>query len=301
MTSVSGDMTLQADDLTMRYRNGTVAVRDLSLTVRRGLTGLLGPNGAGKSTLMRILATIHQPTAGAVRWAGGDATKQPQPLRRALGYLPQHFGAPASFTGAQVIQSIGAMRGLRGKELAKRVDEVLALVNLRDVARKRTGSYSGGMQRRLGIAQAIINDPDVLIVDEPTAGLDPDERAHFRDLLVDLARERIVLLSTHIVSDIELAAEHVIVMNQGQTLLDAPVGQFVASARGHVWSLTATPETYQHMKNDPAIRIAAASRNADDMALRLVIREDTPPAGAEPLEPSFEDAYLYLMGQQKEQ
>jgi ABC-type multidrug transport system ATPase subunit len=294
------DAELQVDNVSMRYGNGTVAIRDLSLTVQCGLTGLLGPNGAGKSTFMRILATIQLPTAGAVRWAGSDATKAPLTLRRAIGYLPQHFGAPASFTGEQVVRGIGESRGLQGTNLARQVDAALTVVNLRDVARKRVRTYSGGMLRRLGIAQAIVNNPRVLIVDEPTAGLDPDERVRFRDLLVDLARERIVILSTHIVSDIELAAEHVVVMDHGEMVLDASVSQFVAVARGHVWSLTVTPSGYQNMKNSSTLRIAAATRNADSMGLRLVVFTGEPPAGAQPLEPSFEDAYLYLMGQKRE-
>ena len=150
---------LRVEHLAMKYRSGTVALRDLTMTIQRGLTGLLGPNGAGKTTFMRILATIQRPTAGAVHWEGKDAVKAPAHLRHKLGYLPQDFGAPASFTGIQVVQRMGALRGLQGPTLARNVAAALAAVHLSDSAHKPVGTYSGGMLRRLGIAQAIVHHP----------------------------------------------------------------------------------------------------------------------------------------------
>lgn len=290
---------LRVEHITVRYRTGAVAVHDVSLAIQTGLLGLLGPNGAGKTTLMRVLATIQAPSNGAVYWRERNIIREPAVLRRSLGYLSQDFGAPASFTGRQVVRRMGALRGISGRELITRVEETLELVNLRAVANRPAGTYSGGMLRRLGIAQAIVHQPHVLIVDEPTAGLDPEERVQFRGVLADLAQDRIVILSTHIVADLEAVAERIAVLGKGRLIREATIDELLRETQGHVWQVDVTLEEFERLRHDAAIRVASSVRRAGKVSLRLVQRDGTPPSGAEALEPTLEDAYLYLMGDQE--
>ena len=185
------------------------------------MLGLLGPNGAGKSTLMRILATITKPTEGRVRWNGEDIATSPDGLRSVLGYLPQDFGVYPNLTAVEFLEYLAAVKGLESGVARRRIDELLALVNLTDARKRPLGGYSGGMKQRIGIAQALLNDPKLLIVDEPTVGLDPEERVRFRNLLSDLGGERIVILSTHIVSDVEAAANEIAIVDRGRLLTHA--------------------------------------------------------------------------------
>ncbi|WP_262401775.1 ATP-binding cassette domain-containing protein [Actinomadura sp. CNU-125] len=196
---------LELIDVTKDYRGGKRAVDGLTLRLGPGLLGLLGPNGAGKSSLMRIAATITRPTSGRVLFEGADAVADPRALRRNLGYLPQDFGVYPNLTAREFLAYLAAAKGLSRRSARARIDELLETVGLTGAAKRALGGYSGGMLRRVGIAQALLADPKVIIVDEPTAGLDPQERARFRALLADLAADRVVMLSTHIVSDIESA------------------------------------------------------------------------------------------------
>ena len=208
-------MELIADRLTKQYKN-KIAVDRMSFTLTRGVTGLLGANGAGKTTLMRLLCGILVPTGGTVTFDGMDVGSEE--YRDILGYLPQEFGYYPEFTGRDFLLYMSAMKGLAKRDALRRTEELIELVGLGDASVKRVRTYSGGMKQRLGIAQALLNDPQVLIMDEPTAGLDPQERIRFRDLIAEIGQDRIVLLSTHIVPDLAHIADRLMIMKDGQLL-----------------------------------------------------------------------------------
>ena len=208
-------MELTADRITKQYKN-KIAVDRMSFTLARGVTGLLGANGAGKTTLMRILCGILVPDSGTVTCDGMDVEKEE--YREILGYLPQEFGYYPEFSGRDFLLYMSAVKGMRKKEALKKTEELIELVGLKDAGRKKVRTYSGGMKQRLGIAQALLNDPQILIMDEPTAGLDPQERIRFRNLIAAIGKDRIVLLSTHIVSDLEHIADRLMIMKEGRLL-----------------------------------------------------------------------------------
>ena len=208
-------MELKADRITKQYKN-KIAVDRMSFTLTRGVTGLLGANGAGKTTLMRILCGILVPDSGTVTCDGMDV--ETEEYREMLGYLPQEFGYYPEFSGRDFLLYMSAVKGMRKKEALKKTEELIELVGLKDAGRKKVRTYSGGMKQRLGIAQALLNDPQILIMDEPTAGLDPQERIRFRNLIAAIGKDRIVLLSTHIVSDLEHIADRLMIMKEGRLL-----------------------------------------------------------------------------------
>ena len=208
-------MELTADRITKQYKN-KIAVDRMSFTLTRGVTGLLGANGAGKTTLMRILCGILIPDSGTVTCDGMDV--ETEEYREILGYLPQEFGYYPEFSGRDFLLYMSAVKGMRKKEALKKTEERIELVGLKDAGRKKVRTYSGGMKQRLGIAQALLNDPQILIMDEPTAGLDPQERIRFRNLIAAIGKDRIVLLSTHIVSDLEHIADRLMIMKEGRLL-----------------------------------------------------------------------------------
>jgi ABC-type multidrug transport system ATPase subunit len=210
-------MELEIRDLTKRYRN-IVAVDDFSLSLRAGILGLLGPNGAGKSTLMRMIATVTRPTAGSITLDGINVVKSPDALRRTLGYLPQDFGVYPHLNAVEFLEYIAALKGLDRRSSRERIERLLEMVNLTYAKHRALGGYSGGMRQRVGIAQALLNDPKLLVVDEPTTGLDPEERVRFRSLLQDLSGDRIIILSTHICSDVETTANDVAIVGGGKLL-----------------------------------------------------------------------------------
>ena len=208
-------MELTADRITKQYKN-KIAVDRMSFTLTSGVTGLLGANGAGKTTLMRLLCGILAPTSGTVTCDGMDVDTEE--YRDILGYLPQEFGYYPEFTGRDFLLYMSAVKGLQKRDALRKAEKLIDLVGLKDVARKKVRTYSGGMKQRLGIAQALLNDPQVLIMDEPTAGLDPQERIRFRDLIAEIGKNRIVLLSTHIVSDLEHIADKLMIMKEGRLI-----------------------------------------------------------------------------------
>jgi ABC-2 type transport system ATP-binding protein len=208
-------MELKVDRITKQY-GSKIAVDRMNLTLNKGVTGLLGANGAGKTTLMRMMCGILTPTSGEITYDGNSVTSEE--YRNVLGYLPQDFGYYPEFTGKDFLMYFSALKGLDKKAAKERTDEILELVGLKDVAKEKIKKYSGGMKQRLGIGQALINRPEILILDEPTAGLDPKERVRFRNLIEELGKESIVLLSTHIVSDIEHIAENIVMMRKGQII-----------------------------------------------------------------------------------
>jgi ABC-2 type transport system ATP-binding protein len=283
---------LVIDGVSKLYHNSIWGLRDFSLTLEPGVLALLGPNGAGKSTLMRILATITRPTEGRVTWNGVDIVRSPDEIRTVLGYLPQDFGIYPNLNAVEFLEYIAALKGLRGRAARKRIHELLRVLNLFDIRRRPLGSYSGGMKQRIGIAQALLNDPQLLIVDEPTAGLDPEERVRFRNLLSDLAGERIVILSTHIVSDAEAAAAEIAVINQGRLLTSAAPEALLQAVTGKVWqwimpSVELDAARQQYL-------VSSTVRRADGVHVR-VVADSAPSRTAISMVPMLEDAYLYLL------
>jgi ABC-type multidrug transport system ATPase subunit len=282
-------MKLSIEKTGKTYRGGVRGLDDFSLELGPGVLGLLGPNGAGKSTLMRILATITRPTAGRVTWNGVDIVKSPDALRAQLGYLPQDFGVYPNLSAQEFLEYIAAAKGIDGAAARRRIDELLLLVNLADVRKRALGGFSGGMRQRVGIAQALLNDPKLLIVDEPTAGLDPEERVRFRNLLSDLSGERIVILSTHIVSDVEAAATHIALINRGRLVLSASPESLMSRVEGRVWEWIVPSEELAVVKSRH--RISSTQRRSDGVRVRAV-GESQPAPSAQPVTPNLEDAYL---------
>jgi ABC-type multidrug transport system ATPase subunit len=284
-------MQLVLESLGKRYPGRGWALSEFTLTLEPGVTGLLGPNGAGKSTLMRILATVTRPSAGRVLWEGRDLSRDPDALRETLGYLPQDFGIYPQLSALEFMDYIAAAKGLEPRAARRRTLELLELVNLGEACRRPLGGFSGGMRQRVGIAQALLNDPRVLIVDEPTAGLDPEERVRFRNLLGELSGDRIVLLSTHIVSDVEATATRIVVMGLGRMLADASPEALLEQVRGRVWELETDARELDALR---AAHLVGATLRRGPRVLVRVVAEAAPAAAARPVEPSLEDAYLLL-------
>lgn len=285
-------MKLTIERLSKQYRRDFWGLRQFDLEVGPGVIGLLGPNGAGKSTLMRMLATITQPTEGTIKWNGIDIVRSPDTLRAALGYLPQDFGIYPHLSGLEFLEYIAAIKGLDAKAARRRIDELLVLVNLVHAAKRPLGGYSGGMKQRVGIAQALLNDPQLLIVDEPTAGLDPEERVRFRNLLSDLSGERIIFLSTHIVSDVEATATEIVLIHKGRKLRHAAPERLLQTLDGKVWQWVVPSEELPALKREHII--SGAVRRQDGIQVR-VVSDCAPSASAQPLAPSLEDVYLHLV------
>ena len=284
-------MNLSIAHLSKQYRGDVWGLRDFNLSLEPGVLGLVGPNGAGKSTLMRILATITRPTEGTVTWNGADITRNPNELRSVLGYLPQDFGIYPNLTAVEFLQYMAAVKGLDRHTARRRIEELLQVVHLAEAAKRPLGGYSGGMKQRVGIAQALLNDPELLIVDEPTVGLDPEERVRFRNLLSDLSGQRIVILSTHIVSDVEATATCIAVIAQGRLLFSAAPEVLLRQVEGRVWEWTAPSAELQAIKQQ--YLLSGTIRRSDGVLVRVV--SETPPAReAQPGTPRLEDAYLYV-------
>ena len=288
-------MKLWIDHVSKRYGAKTLALQDFSLELGPGILGLLGPNGAGKTTLMSILATITRPSSGTIRWDGTDLARDPNAIRSVLGYLPQDFGVYPNLNAVEFLEYLAAVKGLDAAGAARRIDELLDLVNLTDVRKRPLGGYSGGMRQRIGIAQALLNDPKLLIVDEPTAGLDPEERVRFRNLLSDLSGDRIVILSTHIVSDVEATATDIALISQGRLVAHAAPEDLLRAVEGKVWewvvpSAELNAARQQHL-------ISNTTRRSDGVHVRLLAAQ--PPAGTTAVAPNLEDAYLYCLSQHR--
>ena len=285
---------LKLEQVSYRYSNGYYAVAKLDLHIAPGILGLLGPNGAGKSTLMRMLATLTRPSEGRILWNGVDTAKEPDLLRSALGYLPQDFGAYPALSASEFLQYMAAVKGLPHADTQRRVEEVLVLVGLEQEGDKRIGEFSGGMRQRVGIAQALLSDPALLIVDEPTVGLDPEERLRFRNMLTDLAGQRLVILSTHIVSDIEASATALAVMNKGVLRFHGAPEALIAQAQGMVWDWTVSSDDL--MKIRSSHHVSTSLRRADGVRVRI-IADKAPSSEAEAVMPGLEDAYVCLLKQ----
>jgi ABC-2 type transport system ATP-binding protein len=286
-------MQLQIQHLTKQYNKQKYGLNEFSLTVGNGILGLLGPNGAGKSTLMKIIATISQPTAGSIALDGEDIVKHPGTIRKILGYLPQDFGVYPNLNAYEFLEYIAAMKGVGGKNLRPRIDQLLEGVNLTESAKRPIGNYSGGMKQRIGIAQVLLNDPKILIFDEPTVGLDPEERVRFRNLISDLANDCIVILSSHIVSDIETIADEVAIMKNGRLITKGFQPDVIEAVNDKVFELELDAGALNSFKEKQLV--VNTIRKKDKVLVRYIA--DNNIHNAVKVKASLEDAYLYLTKQ----
>lgn len=284
------ETAIEIRNLTKNYGKKQ-ALSSVNLTIPQGMFGLLGPNGAGKTTLMKILTTLLQKTEGDVRICG-IPVENSREIRRMTGYLPQDFSMYGNMSVYEALDYLAVLSGVSRAERKRRVPEMLEKVNLLEKQKTKVKSMSGGMKRRLGIAQAIIHDPRVIIVDEPTAGLDPEERIRFRNLLCELAKNRIVLLSTHIVGDIEATCENIAVLNQGRLCFQGMVAQLLSFVEGKVYSAEISEAELEKVK---AKYIVTGILAMGSSAHVKIIAEEKPFPQAKQVQPDVEDAYVYLM------
>tara|TARA_R110000737_G_scaffold92482_1_gene125389 strand:+ start:1634 stop:2539 length:906 start_codon:yes stop_codon:yes gene_type:complete len=287
-------MLLDIQELSHQYQSGKkskLAIKALSLQVQPGILGLLGPNGAGKSSLMRILATITKPSQGKILWQGQDIIKSPQVLRNELGYLPQYFGVYEQLSGIEFLQYIAGLKGLDDAIAKQRIDDLLNKLNLTHAAHMALKGYSGGMKQRIGIAQALLNDPKLLIIDEPTVGLDPQERANFRQLLTELAVDRCIIFSTHIVADVESIADRIAIMRSGQLIELASPRTLQDKVANKCWQLTTNVSELKQIQHD--YLVSHSVRKGNKLELNIVA-DYCPDEHAISRVSSLEDAYLYF-------
>ena len=287
-------MELQLQDLRKQYGE-KCAVNNVSVNLAPGVYGLLGANGAGKTTLMRMICGVLKPTSGSIRLNGKTVEQLGEQYYTHLGYMPQDFGFYPDFTAREFMLYMAAVKGLDKRLAKKRTENLLHMVNLSDVADKKIKSYSGGMKQRLGIAQAELNSPSILILDEPTAGLDPKERVRFRNLISDFAKEKIVILSTHIVSDVSYIADTILMMKQGHFLLQEPMSTVTDSIRGKVWELLVD----ERMAAEYSRKFSVVNLHHENDMVRLRLIEETAPGeNAQMVEPGLEDLFLYYFGEE---
>jgi ABC-2 type transport system ATP-binding protein len=280
---------LEIENVSKRFKAGNYGVKDFTLNVPNGVLGLLGPNGAGKTTLMQMIATITRPTAGKILFQGTDIVRNPEFLRQRLGYLPQDFGIYENLTAIEFLSYFASLKGIHDQS---KIQEMLELVNLHTVAKRSVGGFSGGMKQRLGIAQALINDPELLIVDEPTAGLDPEERVRFRNILTDIGHSKLVILSTHIVSDIESIATEIAIMKNGSLVAFSAPEDLLRFAERKVWEVVVSSEEFETLRH--SLKISSAVRKSDGVHTRVVSMQ-SPHTTAIPAEPGLEEAFLLAM------
>ncbi|MEM1215704.1 MAG: ABC transporter ATP-binding protein [Bacteroidota bacterium] len=284
-------MYLHITDLTKTYPNGVRALSHCNLQINKGMFGLLGPNGAGKSTLMRTLATLQQPDAGSIQFNAIDPLAQPMELRKTLGYLPQSFGVYPRVSAERLLDYLAQLKGITDKkERQLIIGYCLELTNLTTVRKQAVSGYSGGMKQRFGIAQLLLNNPQLIIVDEPTAGLDPAERQRFLNILREVANENIVLFSTHIVEDIEDLCTDMAVMNKGQVLLHATPDAAMQSLTGRIWTTNITPAELPQYKEQ--YQVLSASFNRDNTKRVRVLAQAAPSPAFQSVTPNLEDVYF---------
>lgn len=286
-------MELEFHNLTKNFGDFT-AVNNINLTMTNGVYGLLGVNGAGKTTLMRMLCTLLHPTSGSITYNGKDIFRMDGEYRKLLGYLPQDFGFYPEFSVRDYLLYIATIKGIRSAVAKKRVKELIAKVGLSQVANKKMKKLSGGMKRRAGIAQAMLNDPKILILDEPTAGLDPNERIRFRNLISELSEERLVLLSTHIVSDIEYVANEIWLMKDGRLVHEGTLTEIIDSMPDKVWICQVEHEMVSEMMKK--YKVSNMKSEPNGVQLRL-IAEKKPFLNAVRVEATLEDVFLYYFGE----
>jgi ABC-type multidrug transport system ATPase subunit len=285
---------LQIDHLSKTYSNGVEALKDVSLTIPTGMFGLLGPNGAGKSTLMRTLATLQEPDAGEIRLNGVDARRDPEGLRRRLGYLPQEFGVYPRTSAEVMLNHLAVLKGIGDRaERAAVVERLLVQTNLWDVRRKNLDTFSGGMRQRFGIAQALIGAPSLIIVDEPTAGLDPAERRRFHNLLARIGEDVVVILSTHIVEDVSDLCTRMAIMANGRILVEGEPAALIGKLDGCLWKQLVAPGEVATLRE--RLPIVSTRLIAGRAEIRVVGADR--PDSLEPAEPTLEDVYFATLQQ----
>ena len=285
-------MKLSFEHISKLYGN-TAALQQIDLTLRSGVYGLLGPNGAGKTTLMRIMTDLLAPSTGRVLLDGQDIAVMGAAFRKKLGYLPQDFGVYPNFTAEQFLLYIARLKGLSKFEAKRQTDDLLHMVGLEDKKQKKLKGFSGGQRQRVGIAQALLGDPEILVLDEPTAGLDPEERIRFRGIISDLSQQKLVLLSTHIVSDLEAVANEIILLRKGVVLEMQKPASLLEQLNGQVWLVTV-----------PAADEAALTKqytcsnvmHTDGKSVIRLLSKSAPRPDAVPTAPNMEDMYLYYFG-----
>lgn len=284
--------TVQIKGLSKSYRKVSV-LKDVNIKMEQGLFGLLGPNGAGKTTLMKILSTALDWDEGSILIYQHDLSKEGHQVRELLGYLPQHFHAPNQFTGREFLHYVGSMKGIIHKqERTTQIERLLKEVNLLEYAHKKIKGYSGGMKRRLGIAQALLGNPKLIILDEPTAGLDPSERIRFRNLIEKLSKNHTIILSTHIISDIESSCENVAVLNQGEVLFQGTTKDLTNCALNYVWEL---PVPYSEYDVIEAKHTVISNKREEEKIIFRLISKMKPDPRAILVQPTIEDGYMAII------
>lgn len=280
---------LTVDKVTKKYQKFT-ALEDINLEFESGVYALLAPNGAGKTTLLKLITTLLFPTAGSIRLDGADILSLGDAYRDRLGYLPQEFGYYKNYSPRQYLHYIAALKGMTKRRAAERIDELLSLVRLTGVTDKKMRKFSGGMNQRVGIAQAMLNDPDILILDEPTAGLDPKERVHFRNVISSLSKEKTVILSTHIVSDVESIADHVIFLKDKRVKFNDTPQNICASLEGRVFERSGALSELRKIEERAFV---LSLRQESDGATVRYVSDMGEPMGGTPARAGLEDVFLY--------
>ena len=292
MQDAAAPLTLRIDRLSKTYANGVRALDDVSLTIPRGMYGLLGPNGAGKSTLMRTLATLQAPDGGRVTLGDIDVLKAPARVRQSLGYLPQEFGVYPGTSAESLLEHFAILKGITQKgERREVVEALLRRTNLWEARGRKLGGYSGGMRQRFGVAVALLGNPKLLIVDEPTAGLDPAERVRFLNLLSELGEHSVVILSTHIVEDVSELCTRMAIIDRGRILLEAEPLAAVDALRGRIWRRLVDKDAVAAVEREHAV---ISTRLLAGRTLLHAVADQAPP-GFEPAEPDLEDVYFCTM------
>jgi ABC-2 type transport system ATP-binding protein len=284
-------MELKICNINKTYNGHIHAIKSLSMDIQSGILGLLGPNGAGKSTLMKIISTINKPDSGEVIFKNVDLVRNPQEMRKVLGYLPQDFGVYNNLSAIEFLKYIGNLKGVDSKKNKTRIYELLEILNLYEVRNRPLGSLSGGMRQRVGIAQALINDPKLLILDEPTVGLDPEERINFRNMISSMSNERIIILSTHIVSDLESVATKIAIIDKGSLINYSKPDKLLKVMQGKVWELYVPVDEYFKLKE--SLIVVNSITTTEGMKIR-VISDAIIGYSATQVAPKLEDVYLYF-------
>ncbi len=289
-------MKLKIQNVNKVYANGVKALNNINLTLEKGMFGLLGPNGAGKSTLMRTIAALQDPDSGSIHLGDIDVIREKNELRKVLGYLPQDFGFYPKVSALELLNHFAVLKGIaHKKERNEIVEALLQQTNLYEARKRNVSEYSGGMRQRFGIAQALLGNPKLIIVDEPTAGLDPQERNRFYNILSEIGEQVIVILSTHIVDDVKTLCQRMVVMNRGTILVEGTPTEAVASLQGKIWSKAIQKEELNHFRS----RLKVISNHiADGKMIVHVLSDDQPEEGFEQTDATLEDVYFSAINHQ---
>lgn len=291
-------MKLKIDNLSKTYPNGVKAIDQLTMEISTGMFGLLGPNGAGKSSLMRTVATLQEPDSGSIFFNNINVLTEQMNLRKVLGYLPQEFGVYPKDSAEKLLDYFAILKGIASKkDRGMIIDKVLHLTNLHEVRKKSVSNYSGGMKQRFGIAQLLLNKPQLIIVDEPTAGLDPAERNRFLNVLRDIGSENIVIFSTHLVDDVKELCTSMAIINEGKILSQAKPSQAIAALKGKVWKTLINKEELESYKT--RYMVLSSSFNEDHRLSIRVYSKTQPDTNFKPLSPTLEDAYFVALSTQQ--